>query len=156
MANYGDVALNLSPDWDRRLQHNQNYALWTIGHENGTADVYLEADPDARHQFAWVDPKRGDDVTVNQVKGYRFVKKADGWTKNPNLWGDWTPEGLIRNFDQLLMARAAALHFEDKAKRDRDIANRKDKDSEKAREIARQVGIDIDDDDQPVRRRRRA
>ena len=156
MPNYGDVALNLSPKWSRSLEHNQDYALWTVGHENGVADVYLTSDPEAKHQFAWVDPRRKDEITKNKVKGYRFVHKSL-FTKNENLWGDWTPDGFIQCFDQNLMCRPEELYLRDRLEREEAALRAKDKDSDAARRLAARAGIALteDEDEQPSRIRRR-
>lgn len=164
MPNYGDVALNLSPQWNREALHNSNldYQLWTVGHEGGVSDAFLKEDPERRHQFAWVDPRRTDEVSKNKVKGYEFVKcdkdnpENGAWIKNSKLW-DVTAEGFVALFGQHLMARPAERFFADQAIREKAIANRRDKDGEAAKRLAEQHGIDMtDDDDRPRTRRRSA
>ena len=159
--NYGDVALNLSPDWTRAAQRNQKFTIWTIGHEDGKADVYLKDNPDQRHQFAWVSPRYKDEITMLKVKGYQFVHKST-WDKNPDLWGDWTPDGFILCVDQNLMARSEELYLKDKAVREYEMISARDRDSEAAKQLAKRAGIKIIEDDEddeeemPARRRRRA
>lgn len=152
--NYGDVALNLKPDWDRAEESNQEYALLNVGHENGVADAYVTDAPGERHQFAWVDPRYADDVQMNRLKGYDYVKK-DSWTKNEKLW-EWDAEGFCISRGQRLMARRAELFFRDVAKRDQFRSKKKSDADEAAARIAARTGFAITGDDGQALRRRRA
>jgi hypothetical protein len=158
VPNYGDIALNLPPSWRRTDQHDKNYALGTVGHEDGVADARLKDDPEKRHQFAFVDPRYRDEVDINRSKGYVFVKKGE-WEKNDNLW-EWDAEGFCVFRSQRLMARPAELFFADMAQRrqQRDRVMGTNRDEEAAQEIARRAGIEItgSDEGRPIARRRRA
>lgn len=155
MANYGDVALGLKPDWSRSKENDQNYALQIVGHENGEADVYLKDEPDQAHQFVWVPLAYRDTVSVYSTKGYSFVKKAEGWVKRENLW-EWDAEGFVLSRWGRLMARTKERFLEDMEKRriqrERVMGSGND-DDKRAREIAERTGIQITEDDRPVRRR---
>lgn len=141
MANYGDVALNLSANWNRREQNDQNYTLMTVGHADGVADAYLSDEPDQEHQFAWVDTRYKDDIAINRTKGYTFVHK-DTWTKNENLW-EWDAEGFLVFKTYRLMARTKEEFLKDMADRraQRDRVMGKSKDEEEAERIAALAGI---------------
>jgi hypothetical protein len=142
--NYGDVALNLKPEWSRKRETNKQYALRIVGHENGVADAYREKEPAARHQFAWVDPRYVDDISINRSKGYDFVTKTD-WVKNERLWY-WDAEGYCVNDGQRLMARPAHMYFEELEERERARSRRKDKAADEALAIAERAGIEIEDE----------
>lgn len=142
MANYGDVALGLKPEWDRSSEHNQEYALRIVGHTNGVADARLKNDPDKRHQFAWVDPTYLKEVNVNRTKGYVFVNKNTGWEKADNLW-EWNAEGNLLYEGQLLMARPGELYWKDLDKRIELRGGVKDNADEEAENIAARAGIRI-------------
>lgn len=154
MANYGDIALNLPADWSRFKQHDQNYALMTIGHAEGVSDVRLTKEPDKRHQFAWVDTRYKDEIDINRTKGYRFVTEKE-WTKNEHLW-EWDAEGFLLCKGQRLMARDEDRFLADMAarKKQRDSVMRTNKDEDEAQELAARAGIRIsaEDDGRPVRR----
>jgi hypothetical protein len=154
VANYGDVALVLRPDWERRKENDQHYALRIVGHQDGVADAYLEEEPDKEHQFAWVDPKYKTDVAVNHTKGYRFVKKDEGWTKNDDLW-EWNAEGFCVRESDYLMARPKDRFLEDMAARrtQRDKVMGGNKAEEEAERIAANAGIEISGDSPKVKRR---
>lgn len=145
MANYGDVALGLGPTWDRSREANQAFILPNVGHTNGKADAYLKDDPDKAHQFAWVDPKYRDEIDENRLKGYDFVNQKKGWEKNEHLW-EWNAESNVQRRGQLLMARDAALFFEDLDKRKSARDNRKDENEEAALAAAERAGIAITGD----------
>lgn len=154
MPNYGDVALNQSigPDWDRSQLHDQNFALMTVGHQDGVSDVYLESDPEARHQFAWCDLLYRQEFDVNRTRGYRLVNKNDGWVKNPNLW-EWDATGNCVCFGQALMARPAELYFRDLKLREEQRKSRKDKEADAALAIAEAAGIQAEIGEKSTRRR---
>jgi hypothetical protein len=143
VANYGDAALNLGPEWARYKENDQNYALQIVGHDGGESDVYLKTDPDKKHQFAWVDTKYSEDVQINQSKRYRFVKKDDGWVKRDGLW-DWDAEGFLVFRTLRLMARdeseLAAEMGKRKAQRDRVMGGETKEDQEIERLEARAEG----------------
>lgn len=104
MPNYGDVALNLPPDWSRgRMVGSPDFMLTAIGHENGVPDVFLTDHPEARNQFTWCDPRDQSRTSVLRTQHYIWVNKAD-WTKNPDLW-EWDGDGFILHNGQRLMAR---------------------------------------------------
>ena len=153
-SNYGDVALTLPANWNRRAQSDQAYALNTIGHTDGVSDVRLKDEPEQKHQFAWVEPRYRDEISLNQSKGYRFVKKDDGWVAE-SLW-EWDAEGfLIRADGQRLMARSFERFLEDmaarKEQRDR-VMNTSRVDEDVAR-LAAKFGISITGDGgKPVKR----
>ena len=156
MANFGDIALNLPQDWSRFKLHDKRQALMTVGHEDGVADAYLTEEPEARYQFAWVEPRYKDEVDMNRTRGYKFVTKSE-WTKNEDLW-EWDAEGYCLCMGQRLMARPAALFFADLAERQRVRANLKNRAEEEVQEIAERYGIPItgEDNGKPIARRRRA
>jgi hypothetical protein len=153
--NYGDVALGLSADWSRSKETNQEYALGIIGHEGGEADVFLKDEPEQKHQFAFVDTKFADEVAMNRVKKYAFVKKCDGWVQRANLW-DWDSEDFLVHKGQRLMARKGE-HFiaemEQRAKVYNLSQSRADKE---AREIAARSGIEMEEEGRKVVKRKRA
>ena len=161
MANYGDIALNLPPDWERARQHDPNYALMTVGHQNGVSDAYLIDEPDKRYQFAWVlrtfKGVPNEEVDINRTKGYSFVKKGE-WEKNANLW-EWDAEGFLTCKGQSLMARPAELFLADMAarKRQRDqVMGGRNKEEERIAEMAARAGIEVtgSDEGRPVQRRK--
>jgi hypothetical protein len=156
VANYGDVALGLGPDWSRYKLNDQTFALGTVGHEGGVADVYLEDEPDQQHQFAWVDTRWRDEVSINRQKGYEFVNVNAGWVKSERLW-DVDAEGFVVHNGQRLMARPFARFLEDmkarKTQRDRVMGTNKDE--EAAIAAAARAGIDLTGDEgKPLRRKR--
>ena len=153
MNNYGDVALNLKPDWDRRRISNKKYALWIVGHDNGKSDAYKKADENARHQFAWIDPRYAEELAINLSSGFTYVTKAE-WTMNEQLW-QWNAEDKCYNQGQLLMARPAALWFAQQAEREKELAGRNDDDMDAADEIARRAGIPLQREDEAPRKARR-
>ena len=154
MGNYGDLGVALPKDWNRRAQSDQNFILNTIGHTDGQSDVYLKDAPHEEHQFAWVEPRYKDEIAINQSKGYRFVKKDDGWEKI-DLW-EWDAEGfLIRADGQRLMARSKEKFLDDMEARrlQRKKVMESNKDDEDAQRIAAKLGIKLSgDDDKPMRR----
>jgi hypothetical protein len=145
VANYGDVALCLKPEWNRRRENDQTFVLTTVGHTDGVADAYLEDAPDQEHQFAWVDLKYKDDIAINHTKGYRFVKKDEGWTKNEMLW-EWDAEGFLVYKTMRLMARPKERFLEDMAARrqQRDKVMGGNKADEEADRIAARLGVEIE------------
>lgn len=153
MGNYGDVALNLSPDWDRKHLSDRKFALWIVGHDTGKADAYQTKDVDKRHQFAWIDPKYREELAMNLSGGFVYVTK-DSWTINESLW-QWNAEDKCYNQGQLLMARPAALYFEQQAARARELNSRKDKALEEADIIADRAGIPIEREEGDRRKRMR-
>ena len=110
--NYGDVALNLPPDWSRSLTATDpQFMLTTVGHVNGVADARLKADPGKRHQFRW-NAANDPSISVFRSRHYSFVNKNAGWEKNEELW-EWDGEGFIVHNGQRLMARDAEWYFKD-------------------------------------------
>jgi hypothetical protein len=152
--NYGDVALGLSADWSRATESNQEYALGIIGHENGEADVYLKDEPTKRHQFAFVDTRFNDEVALNRVKKYTFVKKDDGWVQRTDLW-DWDAEGFLLYRGQRLMARPGELYTADLEKRKQRMQSKSAADEE-AKRIAARAGIEMEEEGRKVVKRKRA
>lgn len=143
MPNYGDVALNLSPNWNRQLESDRKFALWIVGHDGGISDAALKSDMDARHQFAWIDPvKARDELAINLSSGFKYVT-SDLWDINETLW-QWNAEGKCYNQGQLLMARPAALWFAQKAAVEREIGGRKDQHGPEGDEIARRAGLKVE------------
>lgn len=156
MPNYGDLALNLPPTWERGGESDQNYALMIVGHKAGVADAYRTKEPDTPHQFAWVDSKYADDVAINVHKGYQFVKKDD-WTKADDLW-TWDAEGFCVFKMFRLMARSQERFLADMEARrkQRDRVMGSNKDEEAAEAIAARAGLEITGDDgRPLKRVRR-
>lgn len=111
MANYGDVALNLSPDWDRNKLYNKDFAQQTVGHSGGKADAFLTKSPDEAHQFYWVPKLDQRMIASRQVDGYRFVTK-DEWSINKELGWEFDAEGIASFGFERLMARPAAKYHE--------------------------------------------
>lgn len=110
--NYGDVALNLPPDWSRaRVQGPAAFTLTTVGHVGGVADAYLTNDPSKEHQFRWCDPRDYDAVSDLRTKKYAWCTK-DLWTKNDDLW-EWDGDGWIVRGTERLMARDGIHYFEE-------------------------------------------
>jgi hypothetical protein len=121
--NYGDVALQLKPDWSRHRQSgDQSFILTTVGHENGRADAFLKDDPGKAHQFQWCAPS--DVNRLNYLRGqhYKFCTNAD-WDKNEYLW-EWDGEGYIVHNGERLMAREESYYWAAEAERDRAIKER--------------------------------
>jgi hypothetical protein len=112
VANYGDVALGLKADWSRNKYQKPEQTLFAIGHEGGEADVYLTDDPDAEHQFRWVNPLDKEEVTGLLMRKYQFVTK-DKWTKRVDYMWEWNAEGKIYYGGQILMARPKSLWQDD-------------------------------------------
>lgn len=155
MANYGDVALNLQPNWDRRRLTNRKFALWIVGHDNGKADVALKQEPDKRHQFAWIDPRYHEELAMNLSNGFIYVLRSV-WDVNENLWppvGD--AEDKVYNQGQYLMARPAAIWFAQQAEVQRELSGRKDEEGEAAMEIADRAQIAVERDEEQPRMARR-
>lgn len=116
MPNYGDVALGLGPKWNRNAYQNTEQVLRIIGHENGEADLYLTKEPDAEHQFRWIDASDKSEVTAARMRGYEFVKK-DKWTKRVDYLWEWNAEEFVFFGGQVAMARPKAKWLEDEARR---------------------------------------
>lgn len=144
--NYGDLTLHLPPTWNRLGEADQQFALQMVGHENGVSDAYLKDEPTQRHQFAWVDPKYREDETMNVYKGYRFVKKDDGWVINERLWA-WDAEGFCTFKTFKLMARTEDLFLKDmearRIQRNKVMGKTEEDDAKQAAAL----GIDITGDD---------
>jgi hypothetical protein len=103
-TNYGDVSLNLPPDWARaRNIGGHAFILTTVGHENGVADAFRTQSPGTGHQFKWCNPSDGDEVSMLRTQHYELVIRSE-WTKNPHLW-EWDGEGHIVHNGQRLVAR---------------------------------------------------
>lgn len=143
MANYGDVALNLDANWDRRSVRDQKYAAFIIGHSNGIADAALKEEPDKRHQFVWIDLRAEDELQANLSNDFEFVK-AGVWTINEKLW-KWDAEGRCNNQGFRLMARPAALYFAQQTARDKELAARKER-VDDADVAATRAGIEFTDE----------
>lgn len=154
MPNYGDVALNLAPNWSRRSENDQQLALRIIGHEAGVPDVCLKDDPEARHQFARVEPRYKDEIDINRVKGYEFVTEGQ-WMKNVPIW-QWDANGHLDIAGQLVMARPEHLYVEELERRRRLRLSRKDKELDTARALAERNDIQFEEEaGSRVRRKRR-
>lgn len=152
MANFGDVALNLPKDWDRARLYNQKFSLQTVGHKNGVADAYLTKDPDAEHQFYWVDPRDYRHIAELKIDGYKFVEKGE-WTINEDLWG-WSTDDRATFGTEILMARPAEKFYSaQKAREDarKSEAQRK-RDEEAARVAAAGMAV-TDERGQRISRR---
>jgi len=110
MANYGDVALNLPPDWSRERLLNKRPNHMTIGHTAGRSDVALKDDPEARHAFAWcaVGPQFIDELDARKSDGFSFVNKND-WD---SVYYEWDAEGYLVAQNQRLMAIPEAKYIE--------------------------------------------
>jgi len=118
MPNYGDVTLNLPPDWSRRsMATDPGFTLTTVGHEGGKADVRLKDMPDQQHQFRWVHPQDVDAISVLRTNHFEFVNKNAGWEKSDNLW-EFDGEGRIIHKGQLLMARNRIYYDEEVRERE--------------------------------------
>jgi hypothetical protein len=153
VANYGDVALNLSADWSRRKVHDKRHALLIVGHEDGKSDVFLTNEPDEQHHFTWVDPRNQDEIDLHRTNGFAWVQNSE-WSKNPHLW-EWDGDGYVRCFGQRLMARPAALYFEAEAEKERERELRENRADKEAEKFARKGKFAIDYDDEPRRVARR-
>lgn len=157
-SNYGDVALDLKPDWSRlKLVHDDLFTQQMVGHEGGVADAHLTDEPDAKHQFQWCDPK--DEARVNRFRtqGYAFcVLGKGGWTKNEKLW-EATADNNIRFLGQNLMARPERLYREEKAKKIEDAERVKlRKNDEAALRLAEKLGFVVEGPDgKPLEQMRR-
>ena len=126
--NYGDVALNLSPDWDRRKFADKKFIIWTVGHKGGVSDLRLKKEPEKRHQFAWCDPRYKDELDINRSNGYVVVKKED-WDKTEDLW-EWNAEDKCVCSGQIAMARPASLFFEAQKAKEQELSRRRKKPEE--------------------------
>jgi hypothetical protein len=116
VPNYGDVALGLKPSWKRSQYPKPEQTLFAVGHEEGKADVYLTKEPDAEHQFRWVNASDKEEVTGLLMKGYKFVNK-DEWTKRLEYLWEWSAEGKVYYGGQLLMARPKSEWLKDEQMR---------------------------------------
>jgi hypothetical protein len=104
MPNYGDVMLELPPDWSRsRIGGAPAFMNTAVGHEGGVADAYLTDKPEVLHQFRWCAPEDRTAMDTLRTAHYVLCKKSE-WTKNPNLW-EWDGDGHILHNGQRLMAR---------------------------------------------------
>lgn len=118
MPNYGDVALNLPPDWSRtRVGGDTAFTLLTVGHENGIADAFLTDDPDKAHQFRWCAPDDKNAMSTLRTRHYQLCTSKD-WTKNPDLW-EWDGDGYILHNGQRLLARDGIYYYQDIAEKER-------------------------------------
>lgn len=90
--------------------------LWIIGHDNGKADLYLKDEPEAEHQFQWVDPADKTRLTTLQMKGYSPVNKTK-WEKHAFLW-EWNAEDKLFFGGQIAYARPKEKWLADEAKRE--------------------------------------
>lgn len=123
-TNYGDVALNLDPQWSRAIYDPSRFMLSTVGHVDGVSEAHITARPEERHQFYWISLAQGRersdaeemDVSLHQSLGYSFVEK-ETWTINETIW-HWTANGHCKGVAGLLMARPARLYYEEKARRE--------------------------------------
>lgn len=142
--NYGDVALNLSPTWDRSRIHNKESIFTTVGHREGVSDAYVTEQPEARHQFYWVEPNDRKTFSARRIEGYRFVTR-DQWTINEDLW-EWTADGRAQFGIEVLMARPAALYYQsqEKLQKERDGERSKVYDDEVRR--MERTGVTVTDD----------
>jgi hypothetical protein len=156
VPNYGDIRLNLPPDWDRRNVSNPQFINSTIGHRNGVSEVRLKDNPEQRHAFAWVDPREVNgqsDVDQNQDDGYTFVKQADGWIAD--RWS-WDAEGRLRCEGQLLMFLTEENWTELQERRARFGRPPSDPlDDEKFHEMAEKLHAKISIEESPKRQGRR-
>jgi hypothetical protein len=121
--NYGDVALNLPPDWSRsRLASGEDFMIKAIGHENGKADVYKKDHPGDKNQFQWC--AKSDTNRLNRLRTKHYVEVIRGqWEKNPLLW-EWDGESHVFHEGEFLMAREERFYLEDEEKRKREQAER--------------------------------
>lgn len=157
MPNYGDLALNLPPDWTRP-EDPDSFNLAIVGHVAGKADAYRKDDEDARHQFAWVTPRYLDTISRYRSQGYAFCKSAE-WEKNPLLW-EWDAESFCIHEGQRLMARTEDRFLASMAKRadqrDKVMGTKRNEEDEMVQRLAKRLGIIVtEDDDVEVRQPRR-
>jgi len=125
-CNYGSVDINdgagLPPNWKRDPNEYPLMSATIVGHANGVCDAYLDAAPNARHQFSWCDPTDREAVALRRMQGYRFVTD-DHWTINEILWTweaddkDKTGPKYCTRFADRLMARSEALYAQDKSRK---------------------------------------
>lgn len=112
-TNYGDVALNLGPHWDRAAVVHSQFINGIVGHVNGKADMHIENEPDEEHQFQFVDMGQKDKLALAKMKGYKFVQKSTDWWINEDLFS-WTAEGYAENaYGERAMARPKSLYQRD-------------------------------------------
>lgn len=118
MANYGDVALNLPANWTREanLGKDQDFVIQIVGHSDGVADMALTKEPDAQHQFYWLDMKDDAEVSRMYSRGFSLVTQ-DKWTKNEHLWR-WDDQDFCVFNGRKLAARPAHLYHADKVRRE--------------------------------------
>lgn len=117
-TNYGDVALDLPPDWSRsRLAGDPGFMLTAVGHENGVPDAYMTDQPKQRHQFKWLNPKDQAEKATHRTRHYETVTNTR-WTKNENLW-DWDAEGHVVYNGLILYARDEVYYVDEKETQDR-------------------------------------
>ena len=115
MPNYGDVALNLRPDFDRSMVVHSMLLNTLVGHVGGKADMHLEDAPDELHQFQFVNMADRDKLSLAKMKGYKFVKKSEKWWINEDVF-TWTPEGFAENTGgDRAMFRPASLYLKEQA-----------------------------------------
>ena len=150
-SNYGDVALGLPADWDRNKYQAKRFLLLTVGHSNGKADAFLTKEPEAKHNFRWVDPANQQDIDDNRTNGFDFVQK-DTWSKNELLWR-WDAQGFVEAYGNRLMARPAALWEAEEARRNAEVA-RVQKAAERHDIKSRRGDVSEDAYETPARRAR--
>lgn len=151
MPNYGDVRLGLPADWSRNQYDQPEWMFLTIGHENGKPDVYLKDDPDAEHQFYWVDPtnRHTNEIAVANSRGYVMVKQGE-WEKHEYLW-NWDAEGRLVHNGLVLMARPKAKFLEDEARKNRNVARATEHVDTEVADVPDGM-VALGDDGQPLKR----
>lgn len=154
--NYGDVALNLPPDWSRlRMMGDQSFLLTTIGHENGVPDVFKTDNAGDKYQYQWINPRDLSRISTSRSRKYEQVTRST-WSKNPNLW-EWDGNGNLIHNGTFLYARPAEAYYADQDALDeaterRDSKRSMSQDEEEAlRKIERQGAIVEDDRGRPLK-----
>lgn len=152
-TNYGDVALNLAPDWDRNRIHNQESIFQLVGHKDGVADAYVTERPADRHQFFWIEKKDQRAYAARSAEGFRYVTR-DEWTINETLW-EWNAAGHAQFGIEELMFRPASMYFESRARRQKLRKREEDREREAEAAAAERAGITITDDHEAAIERRK-
>lgn len=156
--NYGDVALSLPPDWDRARVVHSPLINKIVGHSDGVSDLDREDDPGALHQFQWLNAVERDKLSIAKTKGYKFVRKSEGWRINNDAPFEWDAEGFVENdTGDRGMFRPASLYRQDQERMKEEqkrFRRQAEQEDERAERAVRQIGGDItyDEDERPLKR----
>lgn len=141
-----DVALHLPENYNRSTLANADFHLGNVDF-----GLFKLSDPEAKWQFAWVDPNWRQDIDSNRQRGYQWVNVAE-WAVREN--GDEIPFAEYGRFEvesqnrvyyngQHLMARPAELYYKEEKRR---LGEAEEQDpAESAKALADRYGIPVED-----------